>query len=233
MVLLLFPLEPFGSRTKIGNGTGGERCSSCRFDPASMNIAQIRKNIRHQRRALSSHRQTLHQQAVIRHLLRSNILIKHKRFAIYLDSDGELATTKIIRQLHRMKKQVYLPVLYPFTHKKLWFLPYKKQTLLYRNRFGIAEPAFHNRKTLISSLNIIFMPLVAFDEQGNRIGMGGGFYDRTLWHCKIQQKKTSPLLIGLAHELQKINKIEKRSWDIPLDAVITEKKLRKFTKALT
>ena len=196
-----------------------------------MNTAQIRKSIRQQRRSLSGLEQKHHQQVVLKHILTTGLLRRHKRIAIYLDSDGELATDQIISQLLHMKKQVYLPVLFPFAKNKLLFFPYTKKTRLIKNRFDIEQPRFFRRRITTASLNLIFMPLVAFDEQGNRIGMGGGFYDRTLSHCKTQHKSKLPILIGLAHELQKVNNIEKRSWDIPLDGLITEKKIRKYTKA--
>jgi 5-formyltetrahydrofolate cyclo-ligase len=69
------------------------------------------------------------------------------------------------------------------------------------------------------------MPLVAFDEQGNRLGMGGGFYDRTLAYLKYRQHRRKPVLAGLAHEIQKIGQLTTQSWDIPLDCIITENKL--------
>ena len=196
-----------------------------------MNTVQIRKSIRQQRRALSRREQNQHQQTVIKQIFRTGLLRKHKRIAVYLDSDGELATDQIIRRLLKMKKQVYLPVLFPFAKNKLLFFPYTKKTRLIKNRFDIEEPKFFRRRITTASLSLIFMPLVAFDEQGNRIGMGGGFYDRTLSRCKTQRQSHLPVLIGLAHELQKVNNIDKRSWDIPLDGLITEKKVRKYSKA--
>ena len=164
--------------------------------------------------------------------MRSRWLCRHQRIAVYLDSDGELATANIIKRLLKMKKQVFLPVLFPFAKNKLWFFPYTKETRLIKNRFDIEEPKFYRRRITTSSLNLIFMPLVGFDEQGNRIGMGGGYYDRTLSRCKTQTQSKLPILVGLAHELQKVNNIEKRSWDIPLDALLTDKKIRKYSKAL-
>jgi len=193
-----------------------------------MNTVQIRKQIRQQRRSLSPLVQHQHQQAVIQNLLRSHLLVRHKRFAIYLDNDGELATAHIIKLLHKMKKKVYLPVLYPYSKKRLWFLPFNENTVLQRNRFKIDEPACIKQPVRATSLDVIFMPLVAFDEQGNRIGMGSGFYDRTLSQCKKQGQMNKPLLVGLAHELQNSVLIDKRPWDIPLDLLITENKIRKF-----
>lgn len=205
--------------------------SSTSYAQIFMNITQIRKSIRQQRRSLSKFNQFQHQIAVKKHLLRSGLLKKYKRIGIYLHSDGELATDLIIKQLHNMRRQVFLPVLHPSSTNRLVFLSYKRATPLIKNRFGIFEPALIIKHIPVTSLDIIFMPLVAFDENGNRIGMGGGFYDRTLSASNIQPINKRPLLIGLAHELQNINEIKKRSWDIPLDAVITEKKVRKFTKA--
>ena len=201
------------------------------FMNTALTTKEIRKIIRQQRRSLSRLEQSQHQKAVIRQILQSGLLRKHKRIAIYLDSDGELATDIIIRMLHKMKKKVFLPVLFPLSTNRLFFLPFKKNTHLINNRFNISEPRYIKRHVSVKSLHIIFMPLVAFDEQGNRIGMGGGFYDRTLSHCKLHNKSDLPLLIGLAHELQKVNNIDKQSWDIPLDGLLTEKKLIKYTKA--
>ena len=75
----------------------------------------------------------------------------------------------------------------------------------------------------IQSLDIILIPLVVFDQSCNRIGMGSGFYDKALSALDNSKKKT--YLIGLAYEFQKVNQIEPNKWDIPLDYVVTEKKV--------
>jgi len=196
-----------------------------------MDIKELRKTIRHNRRQLSSKTQQQHQQLLLKNLLNSHLLLKHKRIAIYLHNDGEVHTDLIIQLLIKHKRQVYLPSLYPFSKNKLWFLKYFKKISLINNRFNIPEPHSIKQRAHIKSLDIIFMPLVAFDLQGNRIGMGGGFYDRTLSHCKKQGESKKPLLIGLAHELQLVDSIVKQKWDIPLDAIITEKRFIKFSKA--
>ncbi len=194
-----------------------------------MKTQQIRKQIRSQRKQLSKKQQNLHEIALKRLILRSKILRRYKRFAIYLDNDGEIQTDSLIKLLLKLKKQVYLPVLYPLQHNRLWFLPYNKSTSLKLNRYKILEPTNYKERVTTCSLSVIFMPLVAFDEKGNRIGMGGGFYDRTLSHCKTQSQR-HPVLIGLAHELQKLYLIDNNSWDIPMDMIITEKKIRNFLK---
>ncbi len=92
-----------------------------------------------------------------------------------------------------------------------------------RNRFGIPEPLTHKRVHVPPwGLDLICMPLVAFDRQGNRLGMGGGFYDRSLAYRRGRQSWHKPRLLGIAHALQEVAELEPRPWDIPLSGVATE-----------
>ncbi len=77
-------------------------------------------------------------------------------------------------------------------------------------------------------LDLVFLPLVAFDRVGHRVGMGGGYYDRTF--AFVQQMHHKPILIGLAYEMQQVDGLPFCTWDIPLDGVLTEKQLRLFQK---
>ena len=197
-----------------------------------MNNLQLRRHLRQQRRQLSPACQQQHARSVLRQVKRSNLLKRFKRFAIYLDADGELQTGSLINHLLQHKKNVLLPALYPFRHNRLWFLPFHRQTVLKKNRFMIKEPTDIANRFALSSIDVIFMPLVGFDEQGNRLGMGGGFYDRTLAPCKNKGDNNMPLLIGLAHELQKVSTLKANSWDIALDGVITESNFYCFTSRI-
>ena len=89
-----------------------------------------------------------------------------------------------------------------------------------KNRFGIKEPISTD---IINAdqLDILFMPLVGFDKDKNRIGMGGGFYDRTLAFKKQQKMAKNPKLIGLAFDCQQVEQLEVQEWDVPLDVIIT------------
>lgn len=198
-----------------------------------MNTRQIRTSLRQQRRSLSLNLQRKHQRSVLKHLKQSGLLKRHKRFAIYLHGDGELHTDMIIKTLLKMKKQVFLPVLYPYAKNQLWFYPYKADTQLVKNRFNIQEPPISGKAIAPSYLDVVLMPLVGFDNKGNRIGMGGGFYDRSFAFTKRNRKKRLPMMIGLAHDLQQCTNIKHQPWDIRLDGVITEKKVMKFTKAFS
>ena len=97
-----------------------------------------------------------------------------------------------------------------------------------KNRFGIDEP-ISTEILNANQMNIIFIPLVGFDEFKNRIGMGGGFYDRTLAFKKRQQNYKNPKLYGLAFDCQQVEKLETQDWDVPLDAIITPGKIHNNT----
>lgn len=91
------------------------------------------------------------------------------------------------------------------------------------NRFGIPEPKASPRQTLKAlELDLLLLPLVAFDSKGNRLGMGGGYYDRTLAHLNRQKGWRRPRIIGLAHELQRVDGLKNNAWDVPLDGIITD-----------
>jgi len=142
--------------------------------------------------------------------------------ALFLSFDGELDTTPLIRALWRAGKSVYLPVLHPFSKGHLLFLRYAENSHLVMNRLKILEPKLDVRDVLpLDKLDVLITPLVAFDEQGQRLGMGGGFYDRTLQNW--QQHGVRP--VGLAHDCQLVTSLPAEEWDIPLPAVVTPSRL--------
>ena len=100
------------------------------------------------------------------------------------------------------------------------------------NQYGISEPKLDvTAIKQVDNIDIMFTPLVAFDNKGNRLGMGGGFYDRTLarWHKEFQtNKSTKPYPIGLAHDCQHLPEIPSELWDIPLPEIITPNQHYKF-----
>ena len=187
----------------------------------SFNRKAVRSSIRQQRRSLSPSTHRHNQIKVLQHLKRSRLLQQHNRFAIYLHADGELHTDLLIDYLLKQHKQVYLPVLYPLNQNRLWFVPYDTRNNMRRNRFNIQEPANIQQRLAARFIDVILMPLVGFDLNANRLGMGGGFYDRTLARQAVSSSQR-PKCIGLAHELQKLDQIENQSWDKKLDAVITQ-----------
>lgn len=90
-----------------------------------------------------------------------------------------------------------------------------------KNAYGIYQPTKSSPEIPLSNIDITLMPLVAFDRSGNRLGMGGGFYDRTFAYKK-RYPKQKPNLIGLAHDCQEAITITYEKWDIPLNRILTD-----------
>jgi 5-formyltetrahydrofolate cyclo-ligase len=197
-------------------------------EPSVDSLPQLRQQIRRERRALDHAAQKHHAQALAKQVCSSRFFTNSQRIACYLANDGEISPQYIIERAWLMHKQVYLPVLSPLGHR-LHFAPYQPDTTMNSNRFGIMEPACHPRAWRNArQLDLILLPLVAFDSSGNRAGMGGGFYDRSLAYRQHRQHWLRPALFGLAHELQKTSELAVRSWDIPLDGIATEKSIYKI-----
>jgi len=94
------------------------------------------------------------------------------------------------------------------------------------NRFNIPEPVVrHDRLIAPRDLDLVILPLLGFDHDCNRIGMGGGFYDRTFAFMHRLNHIAGPYLLGLAHEIQRVEVLVMQRWDIPLDAVATEQRI--------
>ena len=152
-----------------------------------------------------------------------------RRVALYLPNDGEIDPVPLILRLWQTGKTCYLPILSRLRHDRLWIAPYYPDTPLVYNRLGILEPAVPAHvRTRAQELDLILMPLVAFDAHGNRLGMGGGFYDKSLAFLHTRRLWHKPQLIGLAHDFQCVKKIDPSVWDVPLQAVATDRKIYPF-----
>ncbi len=183
----------------------------------------IRKQKRQQRRDLSFSTQKQHARQLSAQLTKLAEYRRSKHIACYLANDGEISADNIIEHAWKRNKTIYLPVLAPLK-KTLYFAPYTQTCALNTNRFNIIEPDVKpSQWRLAWQLDLLLLPLVAFDESGNRMGMGGGFYDRTLAYRSNHQQWKKPHLIGLAHEIQKCKTLSAQAWDVPLEMVMTEK----------
>ncbi|GLX44083.1 5-formyltetrahydrofolate cyclo-ligase [Pectobacterium carotovorum subsp. carotovorum] len=176
--------------------------------------------MRQQRRLLTPEQQSRFAQQASERVIAHPKIILADSVAVFLSFDGELDTHPLIQQLWQQEKRVYLPVLHPFRSGHLLFLRYAPDTELVRNRLKIMEPRLDVRQVLpLPQLDVLLTPLVAFDHQGQRLGMGGGFYDRTLQYRNYTSR--GPYPIGLAHDCQQVDALPVESWDIPLPEIIT------------
>ena len=142
-----------------------------------------------------------------------------QRIAVYFAVNGEISLDPVIDAALELEKQVYLPNL---DHESLRFSPYFRQQKMRINKFSLPEPDVGDDEMLApEALDLVLAPLVAFDAMRNRIGMGGGFYDRS-FEFRKNRGRLKPVMIGVAHELQKVNRLKPESWDVRLDLVVTD-----------
>jgi 5-formyltetrahydrofolate cyclo-ligase len=188
----------------------------------------LRIRLREQRRSLTNHQQKQASRNLLKQLNHSRMLLRHKHIALYLGNDGELNPENLIPVLRARKKQLYLPVVHPLKKRTLCFCLLRKNTPLKANRFGIKEPDFRCSKRLGRQfLSLVLLPLVAFDRHGNRMGMGGGFYD-TSFAFKHSQPISKPCLVGLAHSFQEQQNLPTEAWDVPLNGIVTDNQIYRF-----
>jgi len=187
---------------------------------------ELRAEKRYQRQLLSPQKQLLAARNLERQLMGMAIFRNARNIACYLSSDGELDLSFVMRRMQAMKKRCYLPVLDVMGSRRLWFAPFNSDTRLHVNRFGIPEPMVSPRDYVFARhLDLILLPLVAFDTQGNRLGMGGGFYDRSLAYLNRRQHWLKPHLYGVAHEFQHVDSLKSAPWDVPLQGIVTDQRV--------
>jgi len=184
--------------------------------------AALRQALRKQRRFLTPREQDLAAKKLYRHLVTEKAFLKARRIAFYFASDGEIDPLALLFKALDMGKQCYLPVLSKHQPTKVSFAPFLAGQALAPNRWGILEPC-QSISGFVSprSLNLVLLPLVGFDENCNRLGMGKGYYDRT-FAFKERLGLCQPRLVGLAHECQKRSRLPVNHWDVGLDAVISD-----------
>lgn len=182
----------------------------------------LRKALRVARKALSVHEQEFAAETIAEQLSSFIALKRPMKIAAYLSNDGEVNLKPYIEHHWQCSEHIQfsLPVLHPVCQGHLLFLEYAPQTHMVKNKYGIEEPILACQQVVpTQQLDIILMPLVGFDKLGNRLGMGGGYYDRTLaFTRKVEQK---PMLVGIAHDVQEVDTLPIAPWDIPLDAIVT------------
>jgi 5-formyltetrahydrofolate cyclo-ligase len=137
---------------------------------------------------------------------------------------GEPDLMPALEALHHAGRRIYLPVVGP--ERVMRFHRWRPGGPISENRFGIPEP-IGTAQCPIASLEMVLMPLVAFSVAGARLGMGAGFYDRA-FAFRLEAPDTGPLLVGAAYGLQEVDNLPVQSWDVPMDAVITDRGLKTF-----
>lgn len=187
----------------------------------------LRKAMRRRRHSLSSSARNKAGSSLVRHVMKHPAVTKAKKIALFLSFDGEIITQPLITTLLSLDKHIYLPRIHPFNSKQLLFQRYFSHSELLPDMYGILVPHLDVTHVIPThQLDLLFIPLVAFDKRGHRLGMGGGYYDRLL--ANYDDYPFVP--IGLAYHWQQVDRLAQENWDIPLPEVITDKGLNQFGK---
>jgi 5-formyltetrahydrofolate cyclo-ligase len=189
-------------------------------------VKTLRSSLRQRRAGLAPGQVSACSTRIARHLWRLPLLARSARIACYLAVNGEVDCLPIMREAVRRGRRIYLPVLHG---PSLRFAPWLPGCPLTPNRYGIPEPVTGLGGWLpAAELDVVFTPLVAFDASGNRLGMGGGYYDRALAFTRRRSRWHRPAVIGLGYAFQQVDALPARSWDIRLHGAVTEHGARFF-----
>ena len=180
--------------------------------------AQLRSDLRARRRSLPATQRIAAADALANQLLALPFLPDAGHVAGYWAMDGEIALNSW--QVRLPRQLMYcLPVLH--ADNSLRFAPWRPGEALVTNRFGIPEPDIDPADALPAhALSLVVMPLVGFDPQGHRLGMGGGWYDRSF--AFRNTTAPPPWLVGVGFDAQRVPQLEQASWDVLPDAICTE-----------
>lgn len=149
------------------------------------------------------------------------IFQQSQRIACYLAFKDEFDSSPIIEAIWQAKKHCYLPVLKDNNGKILDFVKYHYGDALRLNQYGIFEPV-NPSPIEPDKLDLVIAPLIAFDLHGNRLGTGGGYYDRTFAFLR-ENESNKPTLIGLGYAAQQAKALPSDPWDVVLQGVVTER----------
>lgn len=210
----------------------------------SFSKASLRRFYRLKRQQFSIEEQQQKSVELLNILINQPEFITADRIAAYWPNDGEIDPRPIIQTALKLGKKCYLPVLQPENNLALFFVEYQTHIPLVTNALGFKEPQWDPQGKLLEQefrwllpkeLDLVFLPLVAFDDKGQRLGRGLGYYDRSFAFLRdmdkdkdknedIDKKDIKPFLIGLGFEIQYFPVLPKDEWDVKLDGVATEKR---------
>lgn len=181
-------------------------------------VDELRSSHRANRAALNSATQTDNAAALLQQIIKRTEYQSARHVAAYIAIRGEINLSALIDAGVAGGKQFYLPVL---RGDLMHFVPWSPDQPLQKKGFGLLEPSTPVSEAVDPrDLDLVLAPLVVFDPRCNRIGQGGGYYDRTFVHKK-QSPAEGPTLMGVAHDSQCEPQLQPQSWDVPLDLVIT------------
>lgn len=189
----------------------------------------IRKRLRQTRAAVTPQARRRAALAIARR--GQALLTRGRRCGLYLPAKGEVDVLPLINRGLAKGARCFLPVVPQARQRKLWFTELRPEGRWTPNRYGIPEQSHRShRRVRAARLDLLFLPLLGFDDAGYRMGMGGGFYDATLAYLRQRRHWRRPRLIGVGFACQRVPVLPVDPWDVPLDAVLTEQGLRRWRR---
>ena len=183
--------------------------------------ADLRRRMRKARRALSERERNRLARAMTRRIATLGLLRSGQRVALFVAADGEMPTDPLCELASRRGCRLYLPRITSERAKRMTFAP--RRPPFRTNRYGISEPAAIHGSLSARWLDLIIVPLVAFDATGTRLGSGAGYYDRALGYRALRKCWRRPRLVGIAYDFQSVTALERRPWDVPLGLIVTDR----------
>ncbi len=184
----------------------------------------LRQQLRRIRRSLSSSEQRNAAAAVARRLARHPLCKPGARIGIYLAMPGELCLQPFVEQAWARGCRLFAPHITHTRRGLMAFYPYTPSSPLKTNQWGIPQLREPRRYPIAAiTLDVVLVPVVGFDAQGNRLGMGAGFYDRHFARLRRSAQWRRPHLIGVAYACQQVPSLPIQPHDVGLEMIVTER----------
>jgi 5-formyltetrahydrofolate cyclo-ligase len=187
-----------------------------------LNSQQLRTRLREAREKLGAAERIAAAQGVMHSLEQLAEFLVDQRIAGYWAVRGEVPLNLVYARTRSRQQKYHLPIL---TDKKsLVFAPWENGDAISINRYGISEPDIANAVGA-ESLELVLVPLLGFDRNGNRLGSGAGYYDRTFSFLKDKPRPAQPVLVGIGYHFQEVATMTPNDWDVPMDFIATDREL--------
>jgi 5-formyltetrahydrofolate cyclo-ligase len=192
-------------------------------DPLVIDRRRVRARLRALRLAIRPAYARRAALLIAHHAQRAGLLRPGTRVGAYIAMPGEMPTRPLIDAARASACEIYLPRILDLRSRRMQFLRWRPRDVLLRHRYGLSQPERSRSRAIPPRrLDVVFVPLLGVDASGTRIGMGAGFYDR---HFAFRLRSSAwrrPRLIGIAYDLQRVDRLERAPWDVPLDGILTE-----------
>jgi 5-formyltetrahydrofolate cyclo-ligase len=187
-------------------------------------VKDARRRLRRLRASLGRAERIAAERAIVGFLEGLRLFRRGARVALYMPMRGEVDLRPAVVAAWRNGSAVYMPKIVNRRRGRMAFLPWTPDQPRRRNLYGIEEPTRDTGRLEARQLDTVVMPVVGFDRQGNRLGMGAGYYDRAM-HRRLDRARLwrRPRLVGVAFACQELPSIPTSPWDVPLDLIVTER----------